>query len=101
MEPVIFQRTLDACCRRIGSWRVPPNWSAAQWSEEVVAVAQLAACEAESDFNSSHGVTFGSFVYYRVMARALTRYRQEWVYALHCFPTAPDDGPENDSCQSL
>lgn len=33
------------------------------------------------DYDPSRGVPFCGFVYQRVLARAFTRYRQEWTYA--------------------
>ena len=41
-----------------------------------------AACQAREDFDNSRGVPVGAFIYQRATARALTRYRQEWRYAL-------------------
>jgi RNA polymerase sporulation-specific sigma factor len=75
------RKALHACCRRICSWRVPPNWSATQWFQEIIADALCAACEAERDYDPSRGVPFCGFLYQRVLARALTRYRQEWRFA--------------------
>src|SRR5258707_2192007 len=64
--------------RRARSWRVPPNWSAIDWHEELRAVALAAAWQAGQDHDPSRGVPLGGFVYFRVQAQALTRYRQEW-----------------------
>lgn len=72
--------------RRARSWRVPPNWSAVDWHEELRAVALAAAWQAEQDHDPSHGVPLAGFVYCRVKARMLTRYRQEWRYALRIQP---------------
>ena len=69
--------------QRARSWRVPPNWSAADWHQELRAVALAAAWQAEQDHDPSRGVPLDGFVYSRVIAQALTRYRQEWRYALH------------------
>jgi RNA polymerase sigma factor (sigma-70 family) len=68
------------CLRRIATWRLPPNWSAFDWLEEVREVLCVAAIEAETDFDSARGLPFGAFLYYRALARVLTRYRQEWNY---------------------
>jgi DNA-directed RNA polymerase specialized sigma24 family protein len=83
---------LQHCFHRIRSWRVPPNWSARDWSVEVEAVVTAAACEAQFDFDRARQVPLGGFVYRRVMARALTRYRQEWAYALRFLCENDTDG---------
>ena len=73
---------LIAGLRQARSWRVPPNWSAIDWNEELHAVAITAAWQAAEDFDPSRGVPLASFVRYRVKAHSLARYRQEWRYAL-------------------
>jgi DNA-directed RNA polymerase specialized sigma24 family protein len=84
--------TLQHCFHRIRCWRVPPNWSGQDWSEEMEALVTAAACQAELDFDPAREVPLGGFVYRRVMARALTRYRQEWVYALRFLSENDIDG---------
>lgn len=44
-------------------------------------MALAAAWQAEQDHDLSRGVPLAGFVYFRVLAQALTRYRQEWRYA--------------------
>jgi RNA polymerase sigma-70 factor (ECF subfamily) len=46
------------------------------------AVASSAAWEAESEYDPSRGVPFCGFARQKVLSSALTRYRQEWSYAL-------------------
>jgi DNA-directed RNA polymerase specialized sigma24 family protein len=70
--------------RQISTWCVPPNWSPRDWREEMEAEAIAAAWEAERDFDPTRGVRLEAFVHHRVWARAWTRYRQEWTYALRC-----------------
>lgn len=72
--------------RRARSWRVPPNWSALDWHEELRAVALAAAWQAAQDHDPSRGVPLAGFVCCRVTAQALTRYRQEWRFALRIAP---------------
>jgi len=78
----------DAACgfkaglHRIRSWHVPPNWSAIDWHEELHGVALAAAWQAEQDHDPSREVPMAGFVFVRVKARVLTRFRQEWRYAL-------------------
>lgn len=71
---------LMRCFQRIRAWRLPPNWSAIDWLEEVKEVLIVATVEAETDFDSARGTSFGAFLYHRAMSRVLTRYRQEWNY---------------------
>lgn len=73
---------LIAGLRRARSWRVPPNWSAVDWHEELHLVALAAAWQAEQDYDPARGVPLACFVCCRVKAQTLTRYRQEWRYAL-------------------
>jgi DNA-directed RNA polymerase specialized sigma24 family protein len=70
----------------IRSWRVPPNWSPTDWREELCALAIMSAWQAVKDFVPSRGVPLDGFVCYRIKARALTRYRQEWRYSLRNTP---------------
>ena len=73
---------VDSCLRRIFRWRVPPNWSISDWRYEMRAEAACAAWQAVGDYDPSLGVPFSAFVRQRVLADTLTRYRQEWAYAL-------------------
>jgi RNA polymerase sigma factor (sigma-70 family) len=72
---------------RARSWRTPPNWSFSDWSDEVLAVAIWSAWQAKQEFDPAHGVPLAEFVSSRIKARALTRYRQEWRFALSNVPT--------------
>jgi RNA polymerase sigma factor (sigma-70 family) len=81
---------LQACARRVRSWRVPPNWSRLDWFEEVEGIEAIAAWQAEREYDATSGIQFAAFIYQRIMARALTRYRQEWIYALHFVPDDKD-----------
>jgi RNA polymerase sigma factor (sigma-70 family) len=69
--------------KRTRSWRVPPNWSRDDWSEELAAVATAAAWQALCDFDPDRGVPLAGFGYCRIISRCLARYRKEWRYALH------------------
>jgi DNA-directed RNA polymerase specialized sigma24 family protein len=75
---------LNRCFRRICGWRVPPNWSVADWRDEIRTHGLWAACEASRDFDASRGVPLDAFVYQRVIARAYSRFRREWAYGLRC-----------------
>jgi len=75
---------LQACLRRVRSWRAPPNWCIADWFDEVAAVATGAAWEAQRQFDPARGVPIDAFVHSRVLARTLTRYRQEWGFGTRC-----------------
>jgi len=69
--------------KRIRSWRVPPNWSRADWFEELTAAGTAATWQAVCEFDPERGVPLAGFCYCRVIARCLARYRKEWRYALH------------------
>lgn len=77
--------------RRIFSWRIPPNWSAHDWLDEVKAITAAACCQAELDYDFERGVPLSAFLYQRALTCAWTRYRQEWTYALHFMQ---EDGAE-------
>jgi DNA-directed RNA polymerase specialized sigma24 family protein len=87
LAPANRSLVMKRCLNRIGSWRVPPNWSALDWLEEARAISAAAACQAEIDFDSSQGVPIAAFIYQRVVATVFTRYRQEWAFARHCLPS--------------
>src|SRR5437870_13813892 len=80
--------------KRTRSWRVPPNWSQADWFEELAAVATAAAWQALCDFDPDRGVPLVGFGYCRIISRCLARYRKEWRYALHL---AASDSREEES----
>jgi DNA-directed RNA polymerase specialized sigma24 family protein len=82
----------DGCLRRIFRWRLPPNWSVSDWRNEMRAEAACAAWEAVCDYDPSLNVPFSAFARQRVLTSTLTRYRQEWAYALH---SAPEHEPES------
>ena len=92
--------------QRIHTWRLPPNWSATDWFEEVKEVVIVATVEAEADFDAARGIPFGAFLFQRALARVLTRYRQEWNYgtrfqsecAGHC--TCDEDESDPLECRS-
>jgi hypothetical protein len=73
---------LRLALRKILSWRIPPNWSAHDWFDEVNAITAAACCQAKIDYDLALGVPMSAFVYQRALTCAWTRYRQEWAYAL-------------------
>lgn len=93
-----FSEAVAACASRSRSWRVPPNWAPAQWHEEIEGHALAAACDARAIYDPSRGVPLGAFIYQRVMARVLTRYRQEWSFARRCVCEPGSDGDTCDVC---
>src|SRR5262245_16001324 len=85
---------------RVRSWRIPPTWSYKDWVEEISAVAICEAYTAESLFDPSQSIPLQVFVRSRVLARALSRYRQEWAFARRRSQeqeTKLDDFPEMNS----
>jgi RNA polymerase sigma factor (sigma-70 family) len=77
-----WPRVWAACVRRTHGWRVPPRWSPRDWWEEIDAEGVASACHAMRIFDPERGLSLASFVYHQVLASALSRYRQEWNYAL-------------------
>jgi DNA-directed RNA polymerase specialized sigma24 family protein len=75
---------LQSTFKRIRRWRVPPRWSVRDWSEELKAVSLAAAWHALGDFDPTYGVPLPVFLRERILASALTRYRQEWAYSVRC-----------------
>jgi RNA polymerase sigma factor (sigma-70 family) len=89
-EPML-RRVLEACLRRLQSWRVPPNWSCLDWWKELVQIGWHAGLDAIGEFDRAKGITLESFVYHRVMARSLTQYRREWAHATRLVSNAGND----------
>ena len=83
---------VGSCLKRIFRWRVPPNWSVSDWRNEMRAQAACAAWQAVCDYDPSLSVPFIAFARQRVLTSTLTRYRQEWAYALR---SAQEHDPEN------
>jgi DNA-directed RNA polymerase specialized sigma24 family protein len=91
-------RLVGTCLRRIFRWRVPPNWSISDWRNEIRAEAAFAAWQAMCDYDPSRSVPFIAFARQRVLTNALTRYRQEWAYALR---SAQEHDPERSDSKLL
>jgi RNA polymerase sigma factor (sigma-70 family) len=94
-----WPRLWSICTGRTHSWRVPPRWSVSDWWEEIDAESIAAACHAIRIFDPNRGPTLNSFVYHQILASALSRYRQEWTYALRYTPGSSEDpspfGPDD------
>jgi RNA polymerase sigma factor (sigma-70 family) len=56
-----------------------------------------AAWHAVCDYDPSRNVPLPAFIYRRVIADSLTRYRQEWSYALHSVCQADEEKFERGS----
>lgn len=82
---------------RIRSWRIPPNWSAHDWLDEVKAITAAAGCHAENDYDSELSVPLSAFLYRRALACAWTRYRQEWAYFLRFMEQGPNNGDKAEA----
>jgi RNA polymerase sigma factor (sigma-70 family) len=87
-----WPRVWAACVGRTHSWRVPPRWNRSDWWEEIDAESIAAACHAIRIFDPNRGPDLGSFVYHQILASALSRYRQEWTYAIRYGSPASEDG---------
>src|SRR5262249_51174087 len=75
---------LNSCLSQLSAWHVPPHWSKRDWFEEMRAQSASAAWHALVDYDASRHVPIPAFIHRRMIASALTRYRQEWSYAFHC-----------------
>jgi DNA-directed RNA polymerase specialized sigma24 family protein len=84
--PDAADQGMQAGLRRAERWRVPTNWCALDWSKELKVVALAAAWQAFLEYDAAQGVPLGGFIFVRVQSRTLTRYRQEWRYALRTSP---------------
>jgi DNA-directed RNA polymerase specialized sigma subunit len=62
------------------------------------AEAACAAWQAVCDYDPSLGVPFNAFTRQRVLTSTLTRYRQEWAYALR---STPEHDPESSDSKLL
>lgn len=91
---------LDNCIRRISHWRVPPNWSAADWFEEVRAQTAAILCQSDDEFDPDRHVPGDAFKYQRIIAGMLTHYRREWRFALRFRPVESEEYPERDTGES-
>ncbi len=80
------------CTRRFRAWRIPPRWSAGDWSEEMQAQAVAAAYQALDDYDPARGVPLCAFVRRRVLFGVRALYRQEWSHSVHCGCELPSDG---------
>jgi DNA-directed RNA polymerase specialized sigma24 family protein len=89
---------LESVFRRIRGWRVPPRWSVRDWSEELKALSLAAAWHALGDFDPRYGVPLAVFLRERILASALTRYRQEWTYSVHCTEEVQNEGMYCSPC---
>jgi DNA-directed RNA polymerase specialized sigma24 family protein len=70
--------------RLTGAWRVPPNWSARYWRDEMRAQGYAAACQAEREYDPTRGVPYPTLVRRRILISLLARYRQERNFAARC-----------------
>ncbi len=86
-----WPRVWSACVARTHGWRVPPRWAVSDWWEEIDAESIAAACHAIRIFDPHRGPTLNSFVYHQILASALTRYRQEWTYAIRYGVSSGED----------
>ena len=91
-----IQATLQSVHRRLRTWRAPPNWFHADWSEEVCQVPDIAAYEALATLAPSPGVPGQRALYDRIIARARTAYRREWTYYLHNHAAPAASLPDDD-----
>lgn len=82
--PGEWTEVLERCLRRVSAWRIPPNCTYYDWMEEMRAQGAAAGWQAVCEFDATREILREAFVYQRIMAGLLTRYRQDWAVALHC-----------------
>ncbi len=84
--------TWSAYVRRAHNWKVPPRWGPRDWWEELDAEALAAAYAAVRAYHDSRGLTRSSYVFHRMVATTMTRFRREWAYGLS-FLRSPSEEP--------
>jgi RNA polymerase sigma factor (sigma-70 family) len=89
----VVDRAVRDSAGRIRSWGAPPNWSAREWFNEEEAVATAAAWHGAGQFDASIGKPFADFLRGRILAAALTRFRQEWRFAIRFLPLETVSSP--------
>jgi DNA-directed RNA polymerase specialized sigma24 family protein len=82
--PEEWTQVLERCLRRVSVWRIPPNCTYYDWMEEMRAQGAAVGWQALCEFDPAREIPRDAFVYQRIMAGLLTRYRQDWTVALHC-----------------
>ncbi len=75
---------LERCLRRVSFWHIPPNCNFYDWMEEMRAQGAAIGWQAVVEFDTSRGIPRDAFLYQRIMAGLLARYRQDWAVAVHC-----------------
>lgn len=70
--------------RRVSRWQTPPNWSRADWLEEVSVEAYAAGWCAVCEHHAGSRLPLFDTVYRYTLNACLQRYRQEWRYVLRC-----------------
>jgi RNA polymerase sigma factor (sigma-70 family) len=99
-HPVSWRRMWESCVAQIRRWRIPPRWNDVDWVAELQSEGAAAALEAIACFEPSRNVPLHAYVRMRVMGRVLTRYRQEWTYAIRQVPEEVSDASELSSLAS-
>lgn len=91
--PVGWEEWIEECLREVRRWRTPPNWTDADWWEEMKGTALLAGWAALCSYNPHCGIPIKQFIKTRVRAALLQRYREEWRFAGRCccYPSSQQD----------
>lgn len=105
---VALTPVIQSVLHRISHWRTPTNWSLSDWASEEHAVVNQSAFQTITEYRGKPEASLARVVYFRALARALTRYRQEWLYSSRFVPfTGCDESedteepPRNTAIQEL
>lgn len=83
---------IQSVLRRIRRWPTPSNWTRADWMNEERSVVNQAVCQTLSECAIDSRTSLAQAVYFQALSRALTRYRQEYLYSHRFLPeTSPTD----------
>ncbi len=88
----VIGAVVETCLKRFRRWQIPPNWAFGDWIKEMAGQGHVAAWEALGQYDATRGLGPATFVMCRVMARCLTRYRQEWAFAGRCEELSAEPG---------
>lgn len=99
--PVGWDDWIEECLREVRRWKIPPNWSDKDWTEEMKSIALMAGWMALASYNPRRKVPVGQFIKIQVKAALLQRYRDEWRFASRCRCCTSPQGEESDGADAV